>query len=546
MADLISELSGIIDERLPSIFRLAQPSTFPLLERAQRTVAGVRSTKGDQTDIGRLYNVKHGWQIGSAGMLRSTNPYGSAALDVGVEARITDQSNTDGNLAPIPPAAESPHVGDFVRTLYLHANVGNLGIPLAWKFADSLDATKLKLLVRDMKACAEKTRRQDAISYSSYRATNASTYKTTVLSRITTFAKTTHALRAGSTNANFVDIVIDERYGTIANFHEGDELDIVANSGGAAGTAGTLQDGAATDGTDVRNYTSGAVYVQVIVTKVDRLTNTITVMGIARNTGSADAIVAFDNATGWQGTNGVANFDWICPRAASVYSAGTRPWLTNGLEDWIATSGQIMGGAQYSQGLDLNEYPMFKSIIRANLAGPLTEDTLDGVSAVAGERFPNVKINAWVSTRGVLLKFKQELQTGGTATSKWERTNAPFKVKGGWTLADYVTPEGTYEWWTSPYCLKNTMYGQQIDPSNLKLYSHKLIGATKETFAEGIQFLGPLIGYPGLVVPESASNGTPNLITGTPWIRFALLCPIMPNGWKIGGITEADMLSLVD
>ena len=473
-------------------------------------------------------------------------------LDVGTEARVLDAYGDDSDMSPIPPASQSPFPGDFVRTLYLHANIGNLGLPIHWQFADSLDAQRLKMMARIMKTAGEKTRRQDAISYHSYRATNASTYKTTVLSRATSFTKNTHATRAGGTNANFVDIVIDERYGSMANFNEGDEIDVVANSGGSDTVAGTLQDGAALDGSDVRNYASGTTYVQLMITKVYRKDRKITVMGITRNSAlssaAADTTAAYHDTHGWtvNQTRPPVAYDWICPRGASVYSAGTRPWLTNGLEDWIAGSGQIMGGAQYSQGLDLDEYPMFQSLMIANLAGPLTEDVLDGVSSEAGKSFPDVNINSWITTAAVLLKFKQELQTGGTATSKWERTNLPLQVKGGWTVSNYVTPEGTRQWWTSPYCLKSTMYGQQIDKQNLKLYSHNRLGPSKEGFEEGIQFLGRLLGYPTARVPEIASNGTAKMVVGMPWIRFALLVPIMPNGWRIGGITEAETNSLID
>ena len=552
MADHTSELVTIIEDRLPTTFRKATPSTFPLLEKADRTVMGVKATDGDPSQISRLYSVKHGWDIGSAGMLRSANPYGPAAFDVGTELRVGNAYRAEADMSPIPSAGQSPYPGDFVRTLYLHANVGNVGLPVSWRFSDTLSALKLKMIARIIKTTAEKTRRQDAVSYSSYRATNSSTYKTTVLSRGLSFTAATHAIRAGTTNSNFVDIVLDENYGPIANFHEGDEIDVVANSGGAVGTAGTLQAGVAKDGSDIRNYEGGDTYVQLIVTKVDRITNTITVIGIKRGssdlaTAETDSVATYGGTHGWT-TNQAAPpvaYDWICPRGASTYIAGTRPWLTNGLEDWIADSGYIMGGAQYSQALDLAEYPMFKSLVIDNLGGPMDERTLNSLCGVAAERFPNVDINAFITTRGVLLGFKEELETSGTSSTKWERTNMPFKVKGGWTVADYVTPEGTKEWWTSPYCLKGTMYAQQLDPSNLKLYSHKIIGSTEADFAEGIQFLGPLLGYPSAVVPETGANGTPTMTPGMPWIRFALLCPIMPNGWKVSGISEAQMLDIL-
>ena len=88
------------------------------------------------------------------------------------------------------------------------------------------------------------------------------------------------------------------------------------------------------------------------------------------------------------------------------------------------------------------------------------------------------------------------------------------------------------------------MLAQQIDKQNLKLYSNKIIGDTQSGFAEDVQFVGRLLGYPTSKVPETAANGTPKTVSGMPWIRFALLCPIMPNGWLLSGLTEADTKNL--
>ena len=548
MSDLMTILDTTIAEYLPKIYRDAGPSFFPIGEMADRTMQNVALTPGDPSDLSRRYQVKHGWRTGSAGMIRSISPYGSPALDVGTEARVMDALGSDADMAPFPRAAESPLPGDFVRTLYLSACAGNLPFPMHWAFSDSLNAQTLKQVVRIVTTAGENTKRMDAQSYFSYRATNDATYKTTVLSRVLTAAKATHSLRAGSTNANFVDIVIDPKYGTIANFYEGQELDIVTNSGGSATAAGTLQDGVATDATDVINYDASGVYVQVIVTKVDRLTNTITVIGIARNSAKTsgatnDAIAAFDDTHGWKagGSKPVSAYSWIVPRGASRYIAGTRPWLTHGVFDWIAESGQIMGGSQYAQGLDLDEYPQFKSLLHT-ASGPLTEFILNRLSIEAAQSFPNVNITDWITTGGVLLKFTEDLVQ--TATSKFDRTNLPVQVKGGWTLANYTTPQGTYRWWSSPYMHSGKMIGQQIDKQNLKLYSNKIIGDTQSGFAEDVQFVGRLLGYPTSKVPETAANGTPKTVSGMPWIRFALLCPIMPNGWLLSGLTEADTKNL--
>jgi hypothetical protein len=552
MPDMISALNTTIEDQLPRVYRDAGPLFFPIAELADRVTDNVAMSPGSPNDLSRLYQVKHGWKTGGAGMIRSISPYGSPTLDVGTEARLLDSLGSDSDMSPWPRASDSPLPGDFVRTLYLSACAGNFPFPMHWAFADSLQAQTLQQLSRIITESARKTKRMDAQSYFAYRATNASGYKTTVLSRAahyavgttnTPFTKTTHSTRAASTNANFVDITIDPRYGTIANFMEGDEIDVVANSGGSETAAGTLQDGTALNGTDVRNCASGTTRVQLTVVKVDRLRNVITVIGLSRNselaTPTADAITAYGDTHGWtvdQSAPPVA-YDWIVPAGASRYSAGTRPWLTWGIFDWTAATGTIMGGSQYAQGLDLDEYPMFKSILHT-ASGPLTEGMLDRMSIEASLSFPNVKITDWMTTGAALLRFKEEIQNN--TQSKFERTNLPFEVKGGWSCANYTTPQGEYRWWTSPFMHKGKMIGQQIDKTNLKIYTNKMIGDAQEGFAEDVQFVGRLLGYPTSKVPETAANGTPKTVSGMPWIRFVLMCPIMPNGWLIDSITEAD------
>ena len=536
MADLTSISSNVIEERMPAMFRASSKVRMPLLEKAERVSAGIKTSDGSVADLGRLFAVQHGWRVGSAGVLRSMGPYGVTAIDIGNAARMTEASNYDGTLAPVPSAAQSPHVGHITRTLYLHANIGNLAIPVQWLFLNSLPAMKVDQLVEDMVGCADKTVRQDAVSYSSYRATGESTHKVTVLGRISTVAKATDYLQSRSTNANFVKILIDEAYGTINNFMEGDEVDLVADS------TGTLQDGVATDGSDVRNYTSTGVYVQCLITEVDRTAKTITLMGISRQTSSAAqaAIVTFTDGTGWQGTNGPAAGDWICPRGGSTFIAATRPWLTNGVEDWMAGSGVIMGGSVGSECLDLDHSPgaMFKSIVRTSLGSQLTPEWMDAMLAQFGVAFPDIRLNAAVTTIGVLLGFRAERTQASQGNFD---VSQRIDVAGGWTYSKWVTPTGSVDFWTSPYCLEGRMYVQQIDAANLKLYGLPPIGETKPDFAPGIQFLGKIVGWPSIRVPETASNGTPNMIVGAPFVRFALLCPIRPNGIKVAGITESDI-----
>jgi len=382
----------------------------------------------------------------------------------------------------------TPHTrSNFVRTLYLHANVGNLGIPLSWLFTDRLSANRVEQLAKDLQACALMTRRQDAISFHSYRATAASGYKVTVLGRGTSFAKTTDYLASGSTNANFVKITIDETYGSINNFWEGMEVDIVANSGGSASVAGTLTDGVNTNGSDIRNYTSGAVYVQCFVTKVNRKTMEVTVIGVTRST--TDGITTYSDTTGWQGTTGDRGLRLDLPRGASIYIAGQRPWLTNGLEDWMAATGTIMGGATGSDGLDVDngrcsspcEFPG-----RTAHRGLPRHDM-----ALFNSLFPQIKLTDIITRTGILLKYKETLKTvvfssSGTAPICRSKSEAldPGQLhnpNGRSAVVDFaLLPEG-------PGLLPAV---RRREPEALLQY---ILGQTSRIFAEGIQFLGPLL-----------------------------------------------------
>src|SRR4030042_2899027 len=130
MADLTSIPPKVIEGPMPAMFRASSKVRMPLLEKAERVSAGIKTSDGSVADLGRLFAVQHGWRVGSAGGLRSRGPYGVTAIDIGNAARMTEASHYDGTLAPLPSAAQSPHVGHITRTLYLHANIGTLALPV--------------------------------------------------------------------------------------------------------------------------------------------------------------------------------------------------------------------------------------------------------------------------------------------------------------------------------------------------------------------------------------------------------------------------------
>src|SRR4030042_3657888 len=95
MADLTSISSNVIEERMPAMFRASSKVRMPLLEKAERVSAGIKTSDGSVADLGRLFAVQHGWRVGSAGVLPSMGPYGVTAIDIGNAARMTEACNED-------------------------------------------------------------------------------------------------------------------------------------------------------------------------------------------------------------------------------------------------------------------------------------------------------------------------------------------------------------------------------------------------------------------------------------------------------------------
>jgi hypothetical protein len=533
MAQAIASLDNLVREELPMMIVEAGPVIAPVFDKIKRTAMGVKS----QTGLGRGYKVIHLYETGVAGLIESGDPLGPEMTTfVGTQAQMLAQGSAAAGLTTFPTASESPHMGDIKRELVLHKVVGNFSVPAAWKQAETLNAAQIKKVGRDMKAVAKLKAIYEASSFFSYSATNSAGFVTQVLSRISAIAE--------SGTSNYVEITIDEAYGRIANFRQGMRIDLVATSGD------TLQNGTAGStplitGAEVRNYThTTQKYVHLIISNVDYLGKKITLRPINSDTGGTPTW----NSPAWDtsgdlfqnGQPAVAN-DWIVMSKTSRYNSASRPQFSWGLNDWVKSSGRILGGAASAAALDLAIYPQFKSQVKA-VNGPLTDDVINGYIGGYLDAYPGETLDTVITTQGVQLKW---LQQPGQYNNRqnYERTGKALSFKGGWSQISYEFGGRTYEWIMSPMCLSKNLYALKFGGENIQRYGPPRIGGMEASMGQEIEFLAPLGGHSGVfMVARDTTTAAPQELLESPFWYYTLIAPTDPRGVRLTGLQEATML----
>ena len=521
MASAVSVLDNLVREELPMMITEIGPQIAPVFDKIKSTAMGVKSQEG----VGRGFKVIHLYETGVAGLMESGDPMGPGMHTVsGNQVNTLLQGTAATNLSVFPNAKESPHTGDLKRELVLHKIVGNFSIPATWKTMDMLNATQIKKVARDMKAVAKLKAIYEASSFFSHSVTNSSTYQNQVLGRVKTVGH-------NATWTTYLDITIDEAYGRIANFRKGMRIDVVADS------AGVLQDGSTMDTSQTRNVDASESYVSLTIVNVDFLGKKITLMPIDTGDGTTPAA-----ANGWYGSTTFAGAinDWLTMAKTTRYQSGSRPQFSWGINDWVKASGQILGGADAAQALDLDLYQQFKSQVQA-VNGPLTDDVINGYIGGYLDAYPGESLDTVITTQGVQLKW---LQQPGLYNNRqnYERTGKALSFKGGWSQIAYEFAGRSYEWIMSPMCLSNTLYAMKFAGDNVRRYGPPRIGGMEASMGPELEFLAPLGGLDGVFMVSHDGDGNPQELLECPFWYYQLIAPVDPRGVKLTGLTEATML----
>ena len=516
---LISSLDDQIREELPASLLESLPEIAPMFSEIQPSIDGVT-----RNDIGRGWKVIHEFDTGVSGEFQSANPNGPGLI---ASVRGTETEGilpTDSDLTPFPDGMASQYPGVIRRDLALHRITGNFNIPNTYRQADLLTATQIKEVARIIKGVGKNKAILEAASFFAYKATNNATYKTDVLGRVTSAAE------IGTTN--HVLITINEAYGRIHNFRVGMLVDFHATS------TDTLQEGTATDGSDRLNMGGSGVYLNCIVTNVDYINRTITVVGVIASTG---VIQAYDDTNGWYGggTKVLTN-SWIVAKNCGIYASATRPMISWGLNDWVAASGTILGGA-----VDTDTYRQFRSLVK-DVSGPLTDLVLDRYIRGFLDSYPGASIDTIISSAGVIDKYKQQATLGNNRFT-YERQGSALAYKGGWSSISYSYNGREMRWIVSPMCPKNTLYGIKLGEGNIRKYMPPRLGGSDSQVATDVEFYAPTVGFNGIFMPvQKATSATGPIANAdmvqAPFWMYTLTCPMDVRSIKFTNLTEDSLV----
>lgn len=515
MANMMDFLANYIREELPTAMYEQWPIEMPLAENIEISYDNVKR------GIGKNWIVEHMFDVGVGGLFQYANPMGIGTTSLtGGRAGMFALGTAASDRAPYPRAADSAFAGNMLRQLVMHKITGNFPIPVTWLQADALDATNIKQIPRHIKSVAKSYAKMEAISFFAHSVADAGGFDVDVMGRISTITEVS--------TTNYVDIVLNKTYGTVHNFRPGDRLDIVADSG-----AGVIQTGVATNGTDVRNYAATNVYVELTVTAVAPLTNTVRVVGLNSSTGAVAAYSAGD----WGSGQAAATGDWIVLRKCSTYIAGTRPMLTWGINDWTKSSGTLMSSSASEVALNLTDYPDFASQVTA-INGPFTEDVANMQVGKFAEAYPSVGLETIITTMGVQLKAIEQSAYNNNRFN-YDRQGKTLNMALGWDKMTYSFGGKTFRFYVSPYCLANTMYIIKMGEGNYKRYSPPRITAVGgQQPVNDLEFLGTLVTPNNIFMHVFDAAGDPQDYLQAPCWLHRLIVPVDVRGIKLTGVTE--------
>lgn len=492
MACAIDVLDNLIREELPAVVHESLTEIAPVYKYIKRTSLGVQ-----RSGIGRDWEVLHLFGTGVAGLMYNADPRGPANYDSSgyPQSRVLDYS-TAGNLTPFPPAAEAPHQFTLRRSLTLHKSTGNFSIPITWISADALQASQVEQVVRDIKAVGDLRAQTEAVSFFMGDANSLCRMSDVDLTDI---ADGTIRFRVafGTGRTSFF------RVGMMVDLY----LDDDGHPSGAKQNILT------------------ATYHPLIVADVDYLYGLITLQDIRGR--DMSAMVAAD---GWH----------VVLRGNSI-AREMRSW---GLEDWIQSSGTILGGAAGAPCLDLDVYSQFKSLV-ASINGPLTDIVMNRYVGGFLDAYVGNTLDTIVTTMGVTIRHLEQPLTRGGGTGPevlfYDRTGKALNVHGGWDDIGYSFNGRKFNWLISPLCINGRLYVTKFNGGNVRRYMPPRVGGLDTRVGDEVEFLAPLAGSSNVFLPGRGADGQVQELIEAPFWQYILVCPMDVRSVKLTDLTEADI-----
>ncbi len=511
----IDALDDLVREELPSTIHESLPEIAPTFKYIESISTGVMR-KG----IGRDWEVQHLYSTGVAGLIQNADVRGPTFYDrIGTNNPFYQSLHMDGSgLAIFPTATDAPHTSSLRRILTLQMTTGNFSVPVTWLSGDALGASQIKQVARDIKAVGQLRSLSEATSFF-MSAKNA-------LCQIDDFAVSTGNLQYTFT--------VKAGTGRTAFFRIGMMIDVFYDNSGTPNwgvTAGTHY--ANSTATDATGPWGATTYIPLVVADVDYLSGTITVA-------SVDGTL-INGAT--LGGDEPADDDWIV--MANCGGTDGREMRTWGIEDWMANSGQILGGSatvgnRLNPGLDLDTQSQFKSQL-VTVSAPLTDEIMNAYVGGFLDAYPGQSLDSIITTMGVTLKYIEQPSNYNNRMF-YDRSGKPLNVSGGWSDVTYQFNGKSFKWLISPLCISGRLYACKLANKNISRYVPPSISRGDTRVSGDIEFLAPLGGSTSIFKIAHASSGASQAVLEAPFFEYHLVAPIDVKGVKLSSLTETVMV----
>jgi hypothetical protein len=465
---------------------------YPMIARSSTNVVRNRG-------IGRGWNVLKTWVAGLAGGAKFTSPVGGNVVSGTNNFTMYDTPQSFQAVDEVSAPA-------FIQTtVQLVEHRGNFYLPHQILRADRLNSSIGSVVAQNLKGVGDMLAQQEA---SVFYSTDTTSYALADVGD----SSSTISNKAGDTAAVQIDLSGTNASGRVHRFRPGMLVDLYDSTGA----------------------TKRNTNFYVAVDNVDPLADTITLRRV--DGGTFQVATVLGGGITYAGAGGD---DDIIVIKDSVAVA------PNSLESWIADGTAVTTFF----GITIADNSQFKSYVPSAINAALTESTLNRHFAKFYESFPGKKLDAAITTTGVLIGFIDNLDTYNAAVAdqpgrfRYDRNGRVLEVDAGWDSFRYRFASRPCEIYTSTLCNSGTFYAGKLKNGGITRYVPPSIPGAKvdSRFGSEVEFIAPIGGsggYQGIFKHAHGGSGATTDFLEAPFVRQWNTMPTQPNWMKLSTITE--------
>lgn len=467
---------------------------YPMIARSSTNVVRNRG-------IGRGWKVLKTYVAGGSGGAKFTSPMGSNVVS-GDNYVIYDTPQTFQGIDETSSPA-------FMQSeIQLVEHRGNFYLPQTVLRADQLASSIGPVVAQCLKSVGELLAQQEAAMF----------YSTSVSGGVPTYA-------LGD---------VGDSSASITNHDDDDAIILDLGATDTSGRVHRFRHGMLVDFYDSTGVTKRNTAFYVAVDNVDPILKQVTFRRV--DGGEFQTTTVLGGGITYAGAGG--NDDIIVIKD----SVKVAP---NSLESWIVDGSTLTSFF----GIDVRDHGQFKSYVPSAINAPLTESTLNRHFAMFYESFPGKKLDAAITTSGVIVGFVDNLDTYNAAVAdqpgrfRYDRNGKPLDVDAGFEGFRYRYASKACEIYTSTLCANGTFYAGKFKGGGITRYVPPSLPGSKvdSRFGAECEFVVPLGGsggYQGIFKHAHSGSGATTTFIEAPFVRIWNCMPDQANFMKLHAITE--------